>query len=103
MNKACEECGGACCEGFVLNVGALGLSFDVMRWLQLHGQVTGSGTMFDVPCKKLTPDGLCGVYDERPGACRKFSPGNPLCLMAIERYRPERLEKIRGLLSLANQ
>lgn len=99
MNKACEYCGGCCCHAFRLNVGSLGMTLDVMRWLQLHGTVEPLGTRFEVSCKKLTPEGLCGVEETKPDVCRRFRVGSPICLQEIRRYRPERLEKIRELLS----
>lgn len=99
MNKTCEICGGACCEAFFLNVGSLGLTLDVMRWVQLHGTVEPTGTRFEVTCKKLTPEGLCGVEETKPNVCHRFRVGSPMCLEAIRLYRPEKLEKIKESLS----
>jgi hypothetical protein len=32
-----------------------------------------------VRCANLTDENLCGIYDERPAACRDFAPAESLC------------------------
>lgn len=32
-------------------------------------------------CPKLTPEGLCSIYESRPALCRNYQPGSdPLCI-----------------------
>ena len=65
---------------------------DNVEWLRLHGidlvDVTlASGEMTPmgrIPqrCSKLTDDGRCGIWEDRPAVCRKF-PEEPLHLVGL--------------------
>lgn len=40
-------------------------------------------------CPKLTSEGRCSIYDERPGICRQFEAGSdPLCVHYVAPETP---------------
>lgn len=86
-------CGGLCCKGLRLNIGAV-KDADARRWIEFHGELSGGVFTVDVPCKKLRPDGRCDVYDSRPNACVRFEVGGESCRDAIKRYGGERVNEI---------
>lgn len=49
-----------------------------MRGLLVRETARGL-TVFTQPCRNLTSDGLCGIYEERPQACRDFKLGGKDC------------------------
>jgi Fe-S-cluster containining protein len=71
---------------------------DVRRWVEVRGELVPhellegimlpeAGLRLDVRCTKLTDDGRCGIYEERPDVCREFAPGNRHCLEVVSRRR----------------
>jgi Fe-S-cluster containining protein len=76
---------------------------DAWRWVELHGRkVLEEGPdsrvliEFECRCTKLTADGRCGIYEERPLVCVLFAPGGPDCMDTVRRRRtPEQYERIR--------
>lgn len=77
----CEYCTAKCCRYFALPIDTPQTrdDFDHIRWYMLHGNVT----LFvedDVwylcvhaDCKHITADYRCGIYEDRPGICRKYT------------------------------
>lgn len=94
----CLACGGACCETMVIPLSAIRPpSADAARWLQLHGVMSGRTIEFECRCTKLTPEGRCGIYADRPQGCADFKPGSGECLRTVKARRtPEQYQLIRG-------
>lgn len=77
----CAYCTARCCRYFSLPIETPKTwnDFDNMRWYMMHGQVTmfvDQGTWYLVvhaDCRSLQPDNRCGIYDDRPSICRKYS------------------------------
>lgn len=91
----CDACRGACCETFILPASDL-LDDDVSRWLALHASRRQNLLEFDCRCTKLTAEGRCGIYEDRPSLCRTFAVGGSACLDAVRRRRtPEQYQLIR--------
>lgn len=88
----CDACA-ACCQyvnEFIRapkEVSAL----DEIIWYLLHGvrilvdQDGDWSAEVPRPCLKLTPEGWCGIYDERPLMCRNYSPNE--CERHIDKYK----------------
>lgn len=97
----CEICKGACCESFELPLTLVRPGDDMSRWLGLHATVlrdpkpVGSRLSFECRCTLLTPEGLCGNYENRPDLCRNYLPGSDACIATVRRRRtPEQFEAI---------
>lgn len=98
----CDKCyaPGACCRSLGLSresggaltvwtdtdipaqMAAYGLPFEpglkVGEWKTPEGRPYAQ---FLWSCPKLTADGRCSIYDDRPDLCRKFEAGSdPLCV-----------------------
>lgn len=70
---------------------------DSKRWLELHATVDGPKLTFECRCTKLTSEGLCSIYDDRPMICELFIPSSRACLDAVKvRRTPENYQLIRG-------
>jgi Fe-S-cluster containining protein len=97
----CAECGGACCETFSLPISAAlpagdSLQADINRWLALHATDDGERLTFECRCTKLSPDGRCSIYENRPVFCRTFQRNGPECLAIVrERRTAEDYSRIR--------
>ncbi|MGC9309499.1 MAG: YkgJ family cysteine cluster protein [Candidatus Nanoarchaeia archaeon] len=91
MNKEQKEnpCDGCskCCEYVALEIDEPDLDkkedIDEIRWYLLHKDVEvfvdnddSWNIQFNTPCEKLTEEGLCSDYENRPTICRKHSPKN---------------------------
>lgn len=80
----CTYCTGRCCRYFSLPIETPRTwnDFDNMRWYMMHGKVSifvDQGTWYLVihaDCRHLLADNRCGVYDDRPSICRKYSTAN---------------------------
>jgi Fe-S-cluster containining protein len=75
-------------------------SGDAMRWVALHGiQIESAHRVdieFECACTKLTAEGRCSIYDDRPLVCRDFRPGCNDCLEYVRKRRtPEDYARIR--------
>lgn len=82
----CARCRcGACCEEFAVPMGQIKTDEDA--WLAHHGTVRDGWLYFECPCKKLTPEGQCSIYETRPNMCRTYPPGSPECLDVVRRRR----------------
>ena len=76
----CEYCTAKCCRYFALPIDSPATwdDFDHIRWYMMHGDISvfvEDETWYLVvhaDCKHLGADYRCGVYDERPGICRKY-------------------------------
>lgn len=100
----CLECRGACCESFAVPVN-IRPDDPVNVWFLLHATVgkdrTPDGRMVDVAafecrCTKLTGEGRCGIYPDRPTVCRQYEAGGNACLLTVKRRRtPEEYQRIR--------
>ena len=96
----CQICKGACCEEFALPLRGIHPERDVDRWVLLHAEVErnlGAAMMrFECRCNKLTEEGTCSIYEERPDLCRNYLPGSTACLDTVKRRRTsEQFHQIR--------
>lgn len=81
----CAICRGACCESVTLGFDMDALPLDTRRWVLLHVEgVNGQQMTFPSPCKELTAEGRCGIYDDRPTLCQVFAVGGPECLTTVK-------------------
>ena len=101
MHPACEECGGACCKGMILDL-RKGMNGDEKRWLGLHGYDENGRVKFDQPCLKLE-DGKCSIYETRPGICRTMKVGSRECLYAIHTWAPEKYSVVVSKIQFQNR
>jgi Fe-S-cluster containining protein len=72
---------------------------DAQRWLELHATVVDYGTKlaFECRCTKLTPEGRCSIYEDRPMVCELYIAGGMSCLNTVRARRtPEQYQLIRG-------
>ncbi|REJ87544.1 MAG: YkgJ family cysteine cluster protein [Planctomycetota bacterium] len=77
----CEYCTAKCCGYFALPMDTpTDLDdFDHIRWYMMHGRVSVFVEddvwylMVHSVCQHLQEDHRCGVYEERPGICRKYT------------------------------
>lgn len=93
----CERCRGACCETFMIPASDIDVpGDDASRWLALHATPRGRQLEFECRCTKLTAEGRCGIYADRPSLCQIFPVGGPDCLDAVRSRRtPEQYTVIR--------
>jgi uncharacterized protein len=83
MDKGClcDKCSALCCRYFVLEIDKplTRGQFDDVRWYLVH-----ENTFVFIEkrkwylgvyarCKHLQDDNRCGIYEKRPGICRKYS------------------------------
>lgn len=95
MHPACELCGGACCESFVVPV-ELGLvSPDTRRWLRMRGRFEAAGLRVNAACENLE-GGRCAVHASRPQVCREYEVGGVACRAAVRARRSEWRDIFRG-------
>ena len=70
LSRLCRACG-LCCDGSLFGRADLDAGeVEGARKHRLH--VISRGTSFEQPCSALGDAG-CGIYDERPRSCRRFS------------------------------
>lgn len=77
----CDYCTAKCCRYFALPIDTPTErdDFEHLRWYMLHGRVSifvedeTWYLMVHADCVALRSDNLCGIYEERPGICRKYS------------------------------
>ena len=80
----CEYCTAKCCRYFALPIDTPETRDDYnhIRWYMMHGNVSffvEDETWFLVvhaDCKHILPDNRCGIYEDRPGICRKYTTAN---------------------------
>jgi Fe-S-cluster containining protein len=97
MHPACEECGGACCEGMTLNLTSV-LTSDTLEWFSFHGEPSEHGITLACRCSKLKR-GKCSIYDTRPKVCQDYKVGSEACRSAIKRLRPHKQERLEYLIN----
>lgn len=72
---------------------------DAQRWLELHATVENFGPKltFECRCTKLTSEGRCGIWEDRPMVCELFIAGGKQCVDTVRlRRTPEQYQLIRG-------
>lgn len=75
-------CGAKCCRYITVFLPAprRKVDFDELSWFLAHEGVTvyvrGRRWHLEVatPCRYLTPDNLCAIYERRPDVCRQHDP-----------------------------
>ena len=79
-NHPCFECA-LCCRYIAVEIDAptTNREYDYLVWYLLHPGVSvfvdwdGAWFVkFETRCRQLTPQGLCGIYEQRPAICRDF-------------------------------
>ena len=88
----CKICRGACCEEFSTELAMFPpkpASWDDARyWFTLHAtKVEAARFTFECRCTKLTSEGRCSIYEDRPLICELFIPGSIECLETVRRRR----------------
>lgn len=76
----CKTCQGQCCKYFALQIDTPDSpeEFDHLRWYIAHEKVAlfieGDAWYLQVnnPCKHLTAEFSCGIYETRPQICRDY-------------------------------
>ncbi len=76
----CQTCGGACCKYFALEVDRPRTSedYDNLRWYIAHENISifidkkDWYLQVNTPCRYLTPESQCGIYNRRPKICREY-------------------------------
>jgi Fe-S-cluster containining protein len=76
-----EECRAICCNYIVRKISPprTKMDWDELYWFLCHERIAVYieqrkwYLMVDAPCKHLTPDSLCRIYEERPDVCRLHS------------------------------
>ena len=104
----CLECRGACCESFTAEITMYPPNNDASRWLELHAtkvdppvddsnrEYTTPKLTFECRCTKLTSEGLCSIWEDRPLVCELYIAGSQQCLNTVrERRTPEDYQRIR--------
>ncbi len=77
----CEHCTAKCCRYFALPIETPTEldDFNNIRWYLLHGRCAvfveddSWYLMVYADCKHLLDDNRCGIYEDRPGICRKYT------------------------------
>lgn len=72
----CRKCGDCCLFVLIPVHDPSALTRDIMHYLQLHGISVEryKGRLhyhLNISCSKLSPDGLCTIYEDRPECCRR--------------------------------
>ena len=84
VSSTCKECGGKCCRYFCFQIDEPDsfAEFDDLRWYLLHEDISihvEDGDWYISianRCKALDADERCGVYEDRPLICRRYSRDN---------------------------
>jgi Fe-S-cluster containining protein len=81
--ELCISCNAKCCRYFMLEIDAptRKSDFENIRWYLCHHDTTiyvekGNKWYLHIlsPCRYLTNDGRCSVYETRPEICREHDP-----------------------------
>ena len=80
----CEHCSAMCCRYVALPIETPEerSDFDDIRWYLLHENISifvedGEWYIsFVTDCRHLLPDHRCGIYETRPGICRRYDTVN---------------------------
>lgn len=106
MTASCDTCRrpGACCRGFVLSLPPIEAGHG---WrAEAIAQVAAKGIDYFEPlypiastiepgkvkavwsCRRLTPAGRCGDYENRPALCDLYAPGeDALCAEYVHQFK----------------
>jgi Fe-S-cluster containining protein len=88
-HNPCQGCGGKCCTGMYIDQGPFinGISEDHIKWAEAHETTTYRakdlygqerwGIYLNNKCKHLTDEGMCGIQETKPKACRDYFGLNP--------------------------
>lgn len=80
----CQECSGECCKmlATAIDKPETPEEFEDIKWYLYHKKTRvlidkedDWYVEFKTPCKMLTKDGNCKIYQKRPPVCREYSPG----------------------------
>lgn len=79
----------------MLPVDAGALLPDELAWMRLRGRVALGRWWVDAPCRHLTAEGACAIYQTRPQACRDYLVEGPACNLTrkADKADPEGPEK----------
>ena len=77
----CQYCSAKCCRYLAIQIDepTTARQFDYLVWFLLHERVAVFMerkrwfVLFRTTCKELLHDGRCGIYEERPKICRRYS------------------------------
>jgi uncharacterized protein len=77
----CAYCTAKCCRYFALPIDTPTdrNDFEHLRWYMLHGRISlfvedeTWYLMVHNDCEALQEDNRCGIYEDRPGICRKYT------------------------------
>ena len=80
----CEYCTAKCCRYFALPIETPETwdDYDHIRWYMIHGSVSifvEDDTWYLMvlnDCMHLQADNRCGIYEDRPGICRRYTTRN---------------------------
>lgn len=81
--RMCQrECGARCCRYITVQLPAPKTKVDLeeLSWFLAHENISvyveGRRWHLEVrtPCRYLTEDNLCAIYQDRPGVCRDYDP-----------------------------
>jgi len=96
-SELCTSCG-LCCNGVIFARGSLRSGDDPSRLRELGLRIragANGAARFAQPCPALC-DGLCRIYEERPGHCREFE-----CVL-LKRVAAGRISAAAGLRTIRN-
>jgi uncharacterized protein len=80
----CDKCPAICCHYITIEIDKPSgkRQHDDVRWYLLHEGITlliEKGRYMikaPTPCRELTPENRCGIYEKRPKTCRDYSTDN---------------------------
>ena len=92
----CPKCQ-MCCNGVLFADVELGPddSRDRLKQLGVKLRRKGRKSCFNQPCAQLQSDGLCRIYNDRPGMCAEFECGVLLRLSSGEWSETQAMARIR--------
>lgn len=99
MSNACKLCRGACCESLLIPVNDDKFSKDF--WMTRGNVFEMQGQSFvelENRCKHLEGCGSCGIYNDRPTACRIYEVGSTACIQTIKTRRADQADAIIALI-----
>lgn len=91
----CLVCKGACCE--IFSIEFYSPNKDVQNWINLHAILDSNNRhTFECRCTKLTSNGLCSIWEDRPLICELYIAGSKECLDVVKTRRTkEDYQRIR--------
>lgn len=92
----CHECDAKCCRYVAMEIDrpTCKRDYDHIRWYLLHKNIhifidyEGDWYIeFATPCERLTPNSLCGKYEDRPRICRTHGSDGDSCEHTEQAWR----------------